>query len=240
MAWPAESLHIKCNDNAANTVVDDTSSNNTDGTLAGGDNTSAKSVSGKINSALSLNGTDDSINFGNILNLTGNYSVSMWLKTTDVTGIIMSKLSSVGGSYWYMYCTPSGKFNVRLDGTTADADATSSASINGGTFQHLVWTYDSTTLRLYINNSADGSSSPGALGTVSNAGQLMVARWDNATSGGLFLTATWDDVRVYSGSILTTDMIAALYNSGSGTEATLASLDPSAASTKKMMLLGVG
>ena len=239
MAWPAESLHIKCNDDAATTVVVDSSVNATNGTLVGGDNTDAKSVVGKINDALSLNGTDDYIDFGNILNLEGNYSLALWLKTADV-GIIISKVASVAGSYWYAYANPSGKFNVRLDGSTADADAASTASINGDVFNHLVFTWDGTTLRLYVNNTADGTSAPGAaLGTVSNAGGLFVARWNPADSGGLYLTGTWDDIRIYKGSVLDTDMISALYNSGNGTEATLASLEPSGF-TPRLTLLGVG
>ena len=61
--WPLQ-------DNAANTAVDDVSSNNRNGTLLGGDNTSDKAATGPNNyltSALHLNGSDDSISLADDL-----------------------------------------------------------------------------------------------------------------------------------------------------------------------------
>lgn len=80
--------HWKLDDNAASTVI--VATVGADGTLEGGDNTSAKATTGpgaSITAALDLNGTDDGIQVAAISFASGaEYSLSIWFKL-DSSGV---------------------------------------------------------------------------------------------------------------------------------------------------------
>lgn len=87
------------NDNAASTTVAATVGTNA--TLAGGDNTSAKTTAGpggSITLGLLLNGSDDHINFAaSSVSLPGLMSGSIWFKRTGVVArLIGAAITSVG------------------------------------------------------------------------------------------------------------------------------------------------
>ena len=91
--------YYKLNDNAANINVND-STNNNEGTLAGGDNTEDLSVAGKINTSLDFNGVDDYVNirkmgtFGS--NMDNGVSYSAWVKSTMTTSVQNGVITGVG------------------------------------------------------------------------------------------------------------------------------------------------
>ena len=69
--------HWKMNDNEATTVVLDASGNGHDGTAL--QNTSVLHTTGKIDGALTFNGTTDYVNVGNVIG-TGAYTKVAWVK----------------------------------------------------------------------------------------------------------------------------------------------------------------
>ena len=77
------------NDNAADTVIAEVVNSN-DGVLIGGDNTSVKAGAGKINNAITLNGTDDSIDCSasaTVLQDNGAGAIAFWIKRGDFDAV---------------------------------------------------------------------------------------------------------------------------------------------------------
>ena len=71
-------------DNAASAAVNDSTSNNNDGTAAA--NTSTKTAGGQINTALTFNGSSDYIYSTTQFTNPQGYTVSAWFKTTTASG----------------------------------------------------------------------------------------------------------------------------------------------------------
>lgn len=68
---------FKLNDNAADTVVVDSSPNAVNGTLEGGDNTADISDDGKVGTSLLFNGIDDYVDIG-VIDLDDTFTISLW------------------------------------------------------------------------------------------------------------------------------------------------------------------
>lgn len=255
MAWPTEQLWFKCNDNAANTTVVDSSVNGLNGTLNGGDNTSTISVSGKINLALDMNGTDDYVSVADnaALDFTTNLTVVLWYKPDALAAneAIMCKWTYATQGSWAfqtgdtnsdeLYCFVASALNdVGLNGCqTSNANL-----VADGTWYQIAFVYDGAGAtnadRLKFYKNATLLTTDAFDGTIPSSLQNSTASVNMAFFGGSlsrYNGAAFDDVRVF-GSSLTSQQITALYNSGNGTESSLASLEPS--SVKSMALLGVG
>jgi len=91
--------HLKLNDNAASTTVIATVG--VDGSLGGGDNTSAKQTSGpggSITYAFDLNGTDDRVILGaaDVYDFTTStaFSVSLWFNADVLSGYLIGRAGS--------------------------------------------------------------------------------------------------------------------------------------------------
>lgn len=242
MAWPAEQLWFKCNDNAANTVVADSSTNATNGTFTGGKNTSAASVAGKINLALTFDGSVDYISSGNILNPgTGNWSAGCWFKTgshgASSRGLIDKSAASAAQIGLYIQNAGKVRAAIQSDGSNYQViDSLAAVDDNAWHQTYLTWDGSAKTLKLYVDNVDQGPPflTAGTVGDVTNTAALVFAN----SLVSLIFPGTLDDIRIYT-SVLTAEQVSALNKSGSGTEASLASLEPSGF-TPRMMLLGVG
>lgn len=256
MAWPAESLHIKCNDNAANTVVVDSSANGLNGTLNGGDNTSVLSVAGKINLALDMNGTDDyvSVSDNNALDFTTKMTVVLWYRPDALTvnEAIVCKWTYATQASWAFQTGISGSNQLAcfIGATLNDAGVNNVQTSNAdlvadGTWYQIAFVYNgagstnSDKLKIYKNASL---LSTGAFtGTIPSSLQNSSAPINIAFFGGILTRyngATFDDVRIY-GDALTVTQLAALYNNGNGTEESLPSLEPNSFVPRRT-LLGAG
>ncbi len=76
-------LHYKMNDNTDTAIVVDSSVNENNGTAQV--NTSGLTTTGKINEALSFNGSSDYVSIANEISFAGDFTVSMWIKPVDAT-----------------------------------------------------------------------------------------------------------------------------------------------------------
>jgi hypothetical protein len=236
----AEELHLKMNDDAASTTVDDSSSNNLDGTLNGGDNTSDKSVAGQINDALDLNGTDDFISVAdnNALDFTNKMTIAVWYKPDALAtneGIVVKWDYQTQGS-WALQTGDSNSDELYMFITDALDDAglngvqTSNANLAAdGTWYHLVVVYDgegadnAAKLKIYKNGTQ--LTTDAFDGTIPTSLQNSTASVKVGKFGGTldrFNGAAFDDVRLYN-IALTQTQIDTLYNSGTGTEDSLTS-----------------
>jgi len=207
---------IKMNDNAANTVVDDLVAS--DATLKGGDNTSAKSETGKINQALHLNGTDDYIETATATGLNSAHSFSMWLNLDsipdyDTRSVILSQkndrdlisITKVGTTVYIDFIYDNDPFtNYYLTTTTL---------FPTGVWQHLVLTWDGTNAKFYLNGNLIKTF---ALSITAGSNAIIIGA---NNTGGEVVDGLVDAFMFFNKALSQTE-INSLYNNGTGTEAT--------------------
>jgi len=214
-----QKAHWKCNDNAANTtVLDSLSLHNA---IASANTNTIYDASGKINGCFTTgsskwfySSTHADFNFES-----GDASIAFWVKRSgDVPSeqVIICKrdwASSTEDGYAIAF-TSNTKLRVHY---YTDANFTV-PSVGDGNWHHVVVTFNYTnhTSKLYYDGSYIGSASH-TQDNQSNSFNLYIGRSDySATS------LTWDgkvdDVRFWKGYELDSTDVAAVYNSGNGTE----------------------
>src|SRR3989344_5748408 len=199
-------------DEISGTTAADSSGNNNTGTLTNGPTW----ATGKINNALSFDGTDDYINLGN-MNVSGSgITIAAWVKadtfssSLDTRFISKANSTSEQGHYWMLGQTNSGgdklRFRLKAGGSTQTLIA-SSGNLPTGTWFHAIATYDGTTMRLYKDGIEVGSSAKS--GTI-NTDTTIPANIGRNPDGSNHIDGTMDDVRIYNRALSTSD-IQALY-----------------------------
>jgi hypothetical protein len=211
-------------DNAANTTVVDSGPENRTGTAAA--NTSTKSVSGVIGTALDFNGSSDSVLIGDYYRFAPgtNFSISFWVYSRLVTALgdpiakydasvqgwllqlIQTNYASSAGSF---YSDPGGR--VHLDfGSNANPIPT-----QRWTFVVFTYQQDSTkACRFYTNAVLKASSSP-AFAMPNSAANLYLGRMAHSTLPQWY-NGRLDQVCIWTNKVLTALEITNLYNNGSG------------------------
>jgi major membrane immunogen (membrane-anchored lipoprotein) len=118
-------------------------------------------VTGLSGSALSFDGIDDNVDFGNpsALDLNGSRTISAWIKpdTKSPYKCIVSK-SIWKASLFLSY----GQLRAIVGGTVTDADSISNETVTNGEWQHVAMTFDvngDKKIHLYINGQEVNSYS---------------------------------------------------------------------------------
>jgi len=151
---------------------------------------------------LSFDGVDDYISL-NSASTTGSFTVECWIKNNQITKDTMF-LSNGGPSY----------FRVTLNKLFVSISAGGQKTLSGLTpllqdiFYHVAFTYDGTTLKIYLNGVLDNSSIIGIAMTPFNL--TRIGRWvdvDQRSLNGLI-----DDIRLWNVA-RTQSQIAASMNS---------------------------
>ena len=211
--------HWKMNDNAANTVVIDSVGTN-NGVLTGAGNTSASSVPGKINTALTFDGTNDLVNCGTSADLdpgTNDFSVSMWVYAPRYVenGGLLQKGGGAGIAQFY-FRQNDGLGTLRFTTYDGSAPSTSVQSPTGylpiSNWTHLVVARIETTVYIYKNGTS--ISATGAVANISNP--TVPFNINSGPSDG-YSGGFIDDVRFYNRGLSSSE-INAIYNGGNGTE----------------------
>jgi len=154
----------KLQDNAANTTVVDSSGKSRTGTLAGGDNTSTKSVSGSgfLASAFDLNGTDDNISMsGTGLNISGSLSFLARVSPDQINNQSRTILGAydTGGAF-AGYGVRFGDGGGRIEFWNSSSWAVSSDNVVAATtWKNIAVTNNGSNTRFYSNGTALGSPS---------------------------------------------------------------------------------
>lgn len=166
----------KMDDNAENTTVADSSGNGHDGTFhdPGGDpNTSAHSVTGYVDSALSFDGSDDYVDIGDVndleLSFEDGFALSAWIKLNTLPSnegeshTIISKHNKGAGSreWWFMISKNNDKPYIAIsnDGTHYQSRCANTALTTGQWYHVKVTVQTVETDRVYqfyLNGSPDG------------------------------------------------------------------------------------
>jgi len=211
--------HWKMNDNAATTAVVD-SKNAYNGFAAR--NTSNITVAGKINTALSFNGSSDFIDLGTSFPASDVFSLCFWMgnKGTDKVAYIWARNTNRDtwanlGIVWAGSNLHIATCEVAPSSIQEEYVVASYASISNG--DHLAFVFNYPTCTVYKN----GNSTPIATLTFTfhfnmNSGANTVMGRGGAYNDYYF-DGTLDDVRYYSSALSAAD-IAKIYNAGTGTE----------------------
>lgn len=219
-AVAAETLvaHWKLNDNAANTTVADATGNGNTGTAS--HNTDTLTTTGKLTSGLDFDTASSryvSVAHHADLSLTDGGTICLWVKwsgTSDSSGGALPRLIAKSGSYYVRQSTSALVF---YPVSTATAVQTASGALVSGQWRHVAVVIAPEGHKIYVDGvdatsvAGDGTMPPSGTGT------LVIGAY---TSSAGFFDGVLDDVRIYQRP-LTALEIAAIYNSGSGTEATI-------------------
>ena len=171
-------------------------------------------ATGKYNSSLNFDGTDDYVDVPNPTVINNNIqqiTMSAWVKTTD-TGYnhILSRGTSWTAGNTILYTDGSTEYRFTVYGYTSPAQSGVAPS---GNWQHVVGVYDGTqtsnNMKIYVDGVLKGTGTAN-LGTLANrTDSFRIAnRNDSLLSGQV------DDARVYNYA-LTANQVKTVYNNGS-------------------------
>jgi fibronectin type 3 domain-containing protein len=188
----------------------DSTGNGFDGTA-----TALTYVTGRIGAqAAQFDGTSSSVSIPPVV--TDDFTVAMWVKTTDTAG-------SAGGQWWsgkglvdgeiggggpdWGTSIVNGKFVLGVGSASGDTTLASSVNVDDGAWHHLAATRDNTTgaMQVYVDGVLRGSGT----GPTGSRTWPTVLRIGSIQTGNNFLNGTIDDVRLHS-RILTASEIATL------------------------------
>ena len=214
--------HWKMNDNEANTTVAD-SVGTSNGTAQ--QNTEDITTTGKINEALSFNGTTDHIDCGDTaeLNLSGqSVSFGAWVKydttSTNPYPFIIAKANGSVGQYYLWYRLPNKTiFYGFHNGTTFEQGQIVSELTTDWT--HLFVVKDGNKMKLYKNNiMVSEFDSTGSI--QSGSGDFLIGQSPTNKNVDRLWKGKIDDARVYNLGLSDAEL-GLIYNNGIGTEFTI-------------------
>jgi hypothetical protein len=201
--------HWKMNDNAADTTVADSSGNNHNGTAQ--QNTNVLHTTGRIDGALTFNGTSDYAAIGDIIG-TGAYTKAAWVKPESSASTYSHNILS--GKPSQAFWAPTWYGNKLSAGhNSAWNQVQDSNSLTFGVWYFVAVTYDAAaqTLTLYKDGEVVDT---GSTTTPQPLTELSIGRYDNTAT---YFKGSIDNVLLFDRA-LTSDEVAALYNAGAGTE----------------------
>ena len=141
-------------------------------------------VPGQLGLAAQFDGQNDLIQLAHRADLVpAKYSIGAWVKPTDnITSSqeLIDKWSSAGGYDYRLRISGGGTTGLRItfSGVCAGTYSIYSASpLVKGSWNHVMATYDTETMRLYINGSLSASVAAYA-GTCSNTSPLYIGSYD--------------------------------------------------------------
>ncbi len=200
--WPFDGNEM----NWASNLALDASGNGNNGTLV--NMTPANAVMGVIGQALSFNGTNQYVNVGinNMPAINGPQTISLWMRYSSVPTTIQDLFSHWGNNaYSQLSFRSPTDFGLHRGGGGAVVD--SSVIPSPGAWHYIVYTYDGTTNRIYVDGVQTGAST-----NVPDIGATQyadIASW----SGGELFNGSIDDVRIYNRALSAAE-VKQLYNLG--------------------------
>lgn len=165
----------------------------------------ANGASGKFNSSLSLDGTDDKTHIGTTSITIGNdFSISSWIKSNSSLQRPILSNRSTGRMY---YGISSGKGFIYYNGSTPP-NVNGNVYINDNNWHNILFVRSGTTSTLYIDGKLDISTAQ--TGYVASSSPLSIG-YDQPNSE--YFPGQIDDIRIYNYA-LTSEQVKQIYNSG--------------------------
>jgi hypothetical protein len=204
--------------------------------------------SGKINNGAIITGSTQSLSISDAsqtgLDITGNFSISLWWKTpsTIASATFIDKYNPGGGNnqrayrLYYDLGTAKFWFDVSSDGTSGDSyDFSYSPSTS--TWYHLVITWTASTKKgnWYVNGSALTEKTGTSVTSLFNSNATFII---GNGYGNNSPVNTIDEVGVWSRALSSTE-VTALYNSGNGNQYPFSTAYTITASVTNYTLTGI-
>ena len=133
---------------------------NYNGTLVNG----ATYGTGKINQSFSLDGVNDAVDFGNVLDFDGSspFSISMWINPSSITTTSKIPLTKASNSfpftgYWFVFSTTLTAFVLANHNPDNLIVIKNSQTLTANVWQNIVVTYDGSKnasgMKVYVNEA---------------------------------------------------------------------------------------
>jgi len=180
-------------------------------------------TSGKLNNALTLDGSTDALNVNALAtdiasDTTGAFS--FWVNVTS-SGMLVGLGDTDANRYFEIFHS-SSKIYVRMYNGGWIYNMYGSTTIATSTWYHVAVVQEGVAVKIYVNGDEEtltGSNGTAWLSTVTGLDNGRIGATDHNSEGnGGFFTGQIDDFRYYQNKALTSDEVAILYNSGNGTE----------------------
>jgi len=212
--------HYKMDDDAESTDVIDEKGN--DGTAQ--QNTEDLTVAGKVGTALSFNGTTDYITIPHNADLnfgTGNFSICLWVKNTNVNKYILYKQNAYNklGFYITIPEVSSGRIALTIDtidGSGGIGTWISETNVSDGQWRMIVFSANRTAqeMAIYISSPNNPNAPPYLDGDVMQSMAGYDLSFDNNEpiiigKGNLtdrVYDGYLDDIRIYNKALTYTDV----------------------------------
>ena len=196
-------------DQGSGTTVADSSGYANDGTISGASWTS----SGKYGSALSFDGTDDSVSIpdSDSLDLTSALTLSAWVKP-DATynryqNIIVKERNGNDGSYVLAGdSTTNSRPGVEIRKSGGWEAARAPDPLTAGQWSHLAATWDGSTAKVYLNGTLVKTQS--MTGTIVDSTGLLRIGGTAVFGNNRHVDGLIDEVRIYSRALSQTEVLA--------------------------------
>ncbi len=152
---------------------------------------------------IDFDGTDDSVNFTNSYNLSGNFSIEAWIKPNAINGNIQTILSKRNANNF------ATGYDLRLVNNTISFHANgSNISANGITsnrWYHIAVTYNGTNYTLYVDG-VQRNSTAGPNPATNNFNMLLgaMSRVNNTPTN--YYNGWIDEVRIWNTNLSTTQI----------------------------------
>lgn len=153
---------------------EDITSNANTATIVG----SATAVAGIVDGAASFNGSTQYLSRASTgsLEITGDITVSCWVKTTSgSTSALVSKYTSGDNGWVLFYNGNTVQFDGRDGSTNYRSSGASTATVNSGTWKYVVGQRTGTTWKVFVNGTQENSTNVGTSGSISNTNALEAA-----------------------------------------------------------------
>ncbi|MCX6047480.1 MAG: LamG domain-containing protein, partial [Chloroflexi bacterium] len=189
--YPSEdrALYLHFEEAAGATTFVDSTSNGVTVTCA---NCPSAGGAGQTGRAVTFDGANDALTISSLLNPEASkFTVATWFKVNALTAeqVILQQKDGTGTGRPWLVLTTSGQIASDLGGSRL----TSASALSTGQWHHAAFTYDGTTLTLYL----DGSQTAQATRTLeASDGELIVGA--NATRTQNFLAGALDELVMYN------------------------------------------
>jgi len=203
------------------TDADDSNGSN-DGTVTGA--TLTTSDGGVIDEAYSFDGSNDNIAISGqgLKDISGNFSVSLWIKRNGAQAnggyaTFISRGTWSNAGFWGIrYENPTSSYKISFDiySSSGTNSITSSNAFDDDNWHFITSTYKHSNreFKIYVDGSLEGTATLGANTFTSYNVNTNIGRRNNADRP---FKGYIDEVGIWT-SVLTSDEVESLYNSGSG------------------------
>jgi hypothetical protein len=185
--------HMNENPDAGVNSIKDRTLNNYNATPVGG-MTAANIVDGVIGKGLNFDGNDDYLNAGRTVNLTGSYSVGLWVNANDLTTYRRFIFKQTAYTLWYDVDTHGIRME-HFDGISWRGimqDGGAQQPMSEGTWYYIVGAYDGDKVRLYVNGELKTASN--SIGVNPQANQNYLSLGDGEPQRNA--SGTMDEMRI--------------------------------------------